>query len=142
MTLAATLPHVTAALNAAALAFMVGGFALVRRGHRHLHRRFMLAAVAASALFLAAYVTHHAVNPIFSYPGGGSWRTTYYALLVSHVVLAALVAPLVAVTLWRALAGHVERHRGLARWTLPLWLYVSVTGIAVYALLYHLPRPT
>lgn len=142
MTLAAALPHVTAALNAVALAFMLGGFALVRLGHRHLHRRFMLAAVAASGLFLAAYAAHHAVNPIFSYPGGGAWRTSYYALLISHVVLAALVAPLVGVTLWRALAGRTESHRGLARWTLPLWLYVSVTGIAVYALLYHLPRPS
>lgn len=142
MTLAATLPHLTAALNATALVLMLVGFTLVRRGRRDLHRRFMLGAVAASVLFLAAYAAHHAVNPIFAYPGGGPARTAYYTLLISHVVLAALVAPLVGVTVWRALAGRVERHRGLARWTLPLWLYVSVTGIAVYLLLYHLPRPT
>lgn len=142
MILAAALPHVTAALNGVALAFMLGGFMLVRQGRRDLHRRFMLAAVVASALFLAAYLAHHAVNPIFSYPGGGTARALYYTLLVSHVVLAALVTPMVGLTLWRALAGRVGPHRGLARWTLPIWLYVSVTGIAVYALLYHLPRPS
>lgn len=140
--LAAALPHVTAALNATALAFMLGGFALVRRGRRDLHRRFMLAAVVASALFLAAYLAHHAVNPIFSYPGAGAARSFYYTLLVSHVALAALVTPLVGLTLWRALNGRIGPHRGIARWTLPIWLYVSVTGIAVYALLYHLPRPS
>lgn len=137
MTLAAALPHVTAGLNGTALVLMVVGFVLVRRGRRDLHRRMMLAAVGASALFLAAYLAHHAVNPITPYPGIGAARTFYYTLLVSHVALAAAVAPMVGITLWRGLAGRVERHRGLARWTLPLWLYVSVTGIAVYALLYH-----
>lgn len=141
MSLGDVLPHVTATLNAVALACMLGGFALVRAGHPRLHRRFMLAAVTASALFLAAYVAHHAINPILAYPGQGTARTLYYALLVSHVLLAAVVAPLVGVTVWRALAGRVAPHRALARWTLPVWLYVSVTGIAVYLLLYHLPRP-
>lgn len=137
MTWVAALPHLTAGLNALALVLMVGGFVLVRRGRRDLHRRFMLAAVTASALFLLAYLAHHAVNPITPYPGGGAARTVYYSLLISHVGLAALVAPLVALTLLRALAGRIETHRGLARWTLPAWLYVSITGIAVYALLYH-----
>lgn len=142
MTLAAALPHVTAALNALALICMVTGFVLVRLGRQRAHRGLMLAAVAASVLFLAAYLVHHAINPIFSYPGQGGARTAYYVLLVSHVVLAALVAPMVGVTAWRGLSGRLAPHRGLARWTLPIWLYVSVTGIAVYALLYHLPRPT
>lgn len=137
MSLAASLPHLTAGLNGAALVLMVGGFVLVRRGRRDLHRHFMLAAVAASALFLLAYLAHHAVNPITPYPGNGPGRAFYYTLLVSHVALAAAVAPMVGVTLWRGLGGRVVPHRGLARWTLPLWLYVSVTGIAVYALLYH-----
>lgn len=136
MSVAAALPHVTAGLNAAALVLMLGGFALVRCGRPELHRRFMLAAVAASALFLLAYLAHHAVNPINPYPGDGPARTAYYAVLISHVVLAAAAAPMVAVTLWRALHGRIAPHRGLARWTLPVWLYVSVTGIAVYAALY------
>lgn len=135
---AAALPHLTAALNTLALALMLAGFALVRGGRPDLHRRLMLAAVAASALFLVAYLAHHAVNPIFVFRGSDAARPLYYALLVSHVVLAALVTPLVAVTVWRGLGGRIAGHRGLARWTLPVWVYVSVTGIAVYALLYHL----
>lgn len=135
--LAAALPHLTASLNGVALVLMAGGFVLVRRGRHDLHRRFMLAAVGASALFLLAYLAHHAVNPITPYPGEAPGRAFYYALLISHVALAAAVTPMVGVTLWRALAGRVDTHRGLARWTLPVWLYVSVTGIAVYALLYH-----
>ena len=137
MSLMATLPHVTAALNTLALVLMVGGFVLVRRGRADLHRRFMLAAVAASALFLLAYLAHHAVNPITPYPGSGPARAFYYALLIGHVVLAAAVAPMVGLTLWRALGGRVAAHRGVARMTLPLWLIVSGSGIAVYALLYH-----
>lgn len=137
MTLAATLPHVTAALNAVALVLMVTGFILVRRGRRDLHRRAMVAAVATSGLFLAAYLLHHATNPIFAFRGSGFARPVYYTLLVSHVLLAAAVTPMVALTLWRAATGRFELHRGLARWTLPLWLYVSVSGVVVYALLYH-----
>lgn len=138
MSVAAALPHLTAALNALALVLMLGGFALVRGGRPDLHRRAMLAAVTTSALFLVAYLAHHAVNPIFVFRGSDAARPFYYTLLVSHVVLAAIVTPLVAVTAWRGLAGHVLPHRGLARWTLPIWVYVSVTGILVYALLYHL----
>jgi uncharacterized membrane protein YozB (DUF420 family) len=134
----ATLPHLTAALNALALVLMLAGFALVRGGRPDLHRRLMLAAVAASALFLLAYLAHHAVNPIFVFRGSDAARPFYYTLLVGHVVLAAVVAPMVAVTVWRGLGGHIARHRGLARWTLPVWVIVCVSGIAVYALLYHL----
>lgn len=138
MNLAAALPHVTAALNLCALALTLAGFTLIRRGRPRLHRALMLAAVGASALFLAAYVAHHLVNPIFAFHGSAAARPWYYALLVSHVALAAVAAPLVGMTLARALAGRFKPHRALARWTLPVWLYVSVTGVAVYALLYHL----
>lgn len=138
MSMAAWLPHLTAGLNALALVLMLGGFALVKSGRRDLHRRLMLAAVATSGLFLAAYVAHHAVNPIFVFRGSGAARPFYYSLLVSHVVLAALVTPMIGITVWRALGGRIDAHRGLARWTLPVWLYVSVTGIIVYALLYHI----
>lgn len=133
----AALPHLTAALNGVALALMLAGFALVRGGRPDLHRRLMLAAVAASALFLVVYLAHHAVNPIFVFRGSDAARPFYYALLVSHVVLAALVAPMVVLTVWRGLSGRTAPHRGLARWTLPIWVYVSVTGVLVYVLLYH-----
>lgn len=138
MNTAALLPHVTAALNAVALALLLCGFALIRSGRRDTHRKVMLAAVAASGLFLLVYLVYHATAPIFVFRGQGPVRPFYYALLISHVVLAAAVTPLIALTLWRALTGRFEVHRGLARWTLPIWLYVSVSGIAVYAMLYHL----
>jgi putative membrane protein len=137
MTTATILPHVTAALNAAALLLLLAGFTLIRAGRRDLHRKAMLAAVGTSALFLVFYVLYHFTAPIFVFRGQGSVRPVYYALLVSHVLLAAVVAPMVAVTLLRALKGRFEVHKGLARWTLPVWLYVSVTGIVVYAMLYH-----
>lgn len=137
MDTAQILPHVTASLNAVALTLLAAGFAMVRKGRRDLHRKLMLGAVAASALFLVAYVIYHLTAPIFVFRGEGWVRPAYYALLISHVVLAALVAPMIAATLWRALTGRFDRHRGLARWTLPVWLYVSATGIVVYLLLYH-----
>lgn len=131
------LPHLTAGLNAVALVLLLCGFALVRSGRRDLHRRFMLAAVGTSGLFLVAYVIYHATAPIFVFRGEGAVRPVYYTLLISHVVLAAAVTPMIAMTLWRAVTGRFEPHRGLARWTLPIWLYVSLTGVVVYALLYH-----
>lgn len=138
MSTATILPHVTASLNAVALALLLAGFALIRSGRRDTHRKVMLAAVGTSGLFLVFYLVYHFTAPIFVFRGEGAVRPVYYALLISHVVLAALVTPMIAVTLWRALKGRFEVHRGLARWTLPVWLYVSVTGIVVYAMLYHL----
>ncbi|HSV29356.1 MAG TPA: DUF420 domain-containing protein [Candidatus Omnitrophota bacterium] len=137
MDTASILPHVTAGLNGAALALLLAGFALIRTGRRLWHRRVMLAAVATSGLFLVAYLVYHATAPIFVFRGTGWIRPAYYSLLISHVVLAAAVTPLIGLTLWRALTGRIDGHRGLARWTLPLWLYVSASGITVYALLYH-----
>ncbi|MEW5729388.1 MAG: DUF420 domain-containing protein [Pseudomonadota bacterium] len=137
MDTAQILPHVTASLNALALVLLLAGFTLVRRGDRAAHRRFMLAAVGVSGLFLLAYLAYHFTAPIFVFRGQGWLRPAYYTLLVSHVVLAAVAAPLIGLTLWRALTGRIEIHRGLARWTLPLWLYVSASGVLVYVLLYH-----
>lgn len=138
MNTADTLPHVTAALNAVALAFLLTGFFFIRTGRRELHRKAMLAAVGSSGLFLAFYIVYHFTAPIFVFRGTGAVRPIYYALLISHVALAAVVAPMVVLTLWRGLAGVFARHKGLARWTFPLWTYVSVSGIVVYAMLYHL----
>jgi uncharacterized membrane protein YozB (DUF420 family) len=138
MNTAAILPHVTAVLNASALACLLAGFACIRAGRRDLHRKAMLAAVGTSALFLAFYLLYHFTAPIFVFRGSGAVRPVYYALLISHVVLAALVAPFILVVLRRALAGRFQPHQRLARWTLPVWLYVSVSGIVVYAMLYHI----
>ena len=138
MTAAGTLPHVTATLNAVSLAFLAAGFVHIRAGRKDSHRKAMLGAVGASALFLVFYVVYHFAAPIFVFRGTGMVRPVYYALLVSHVVLAAVVAPMVVLTLLRALKGRFDLHPKIARWTLPLWLYVSVTGIVVYLMLYHL----
>lgn len=138
MTAANTLPHVTAFLNAVSLAFLVAGFIHIRMGRKDSHRRAMLGAVGASTLFLAFYVVYHFAAPIFVFRGTGLVRPIYYALLISHVILAAVALPLVALTLLRALKGRFDLHPRIARWTLPLWLYVSITGIVVYLMLYHL----
>jgi uncharacterized membrane protein YozB (DUF420 family) len=137
MNTANTLPHVTAALNAVALGFLLTGYVLIRTGRREQHRKAMLAAVAASGLFLAFYIVYHFTAPIFVFRGTGAVRPIYYALLISHVALAALVTPMVLLTVWRGLTGVFPRHKRLARWTFPLWTYVSVSGIVVYAMLYH-----
>ena len=138
MTLATTLPHVTASLNALALCLQLAGFGFIRAGRKDLHRRAMLAAVATSALFLGFYILYHVAAPIFVFRGTGAVRPIYYGLLISHVTLAVLVTPLVGVTLVRALRGNFVAHPKIARWTLPIWIYVSATGIVVYLMLYHI----
>ena len=139
--MAALLPHVTAALNAAAAILLLIGYGLIRRGRRQAHRGVMTAAVAVSGLFLVSYLLHHLIAPLFAFPGQGAVRPIYFTMLASHVALAAVVAPMVLVTFRRARQGRFDRHRGLARWTFPIWLYVSLTGIAVYLLLYHVYGP-
>lgn len=135
------LPHVTAGLNALAAILLMVGFTLIRLRLRQAHRVVMSAAVVTSVLFLIAYALHHFTAPVFVFPGQGLIRPIYFAMLVSHVTLAVAVTPMVAITFARARRGAFDRHRGLARWTFPVWLYVSMTGIAVYLLLYHVYRP-
>lgn len=137
MTLASLLPGVNAGLNALSGALALAGFVAVRRGRRDVHRRLMLGAVATSALFLAGYLTRMALTGVHRFPGTGLLRTTYLAVLGSHTVLAAAVAPLVLVTLALGLRRRYAIHRRFARATLPIWLYVSATGVLVYVLLYH-----
>jgi putative membrane protein len=138
MTAAGTLPHVTAFLNAVSLVFLVVGFVHIRAGRRDSHRKAMLGAVAASALFLGFYIVYHFAAPIFVFRGTGAVRPIYYTLLISHVILAAVALPMVGLTLVRALKGRFDLHPKIARWTWPLWLYVSISGIVVYLMLYHL----
>ncbi|HWP99331.1 MAG TPA: DUF420 domain-containing protein [Vicinamibacterales bacterium] len=131
------LPTLNAALNATAAVLLLRGYVLIRRGAIERHRRTMLAAFAVSTLFLISYVVYHANVGSRPFQGRGAIRTVYFTVLVTHVVLAAAVLPLALVTLSRALRGRFDRHVRLARWTLPIWLYVSVTGVVVYVMLYH-----
>ncbi len=135
--LAAALPTVNAALNALAFVLLTLGYAAIRRGARERHRRLMLAACAASALFLVSYLTRVALTGTHRFPAGGALRAAYLAILGSHTLLAALVLPLVLRALFLALRARFPAHRRIARATLPVWLYVSVTGVVVYVLLYH-----
>ena len=136
----ALLPHLTAALNALAGLLLLVGFLLIRLRRKTAHRGVMTAAVITSALFLVSYLLHHFTAPVFVFPGQGIIRPIYFAMLISHVALAAVVAPMIVVTFRRARRGDFLLHRGLARWTFPVWLYVSVTGLVVYVLLYHVYR--
>ena len=134
------LPTINAVLNATAAVLLVWGYTLIRRGHKRQHKRVMLAAFAASVLFLVGYLVYHAQVGSVRFQGTGTIRTVYLLILATHTVLAAAVPPLAIVTLSRGLAGRFDRHRRIARWTLPIWLYVSVTGVVVYLMLYHGPR--
>ncbi len=132
------LPVVNAVLNATSAVLIAGGIVLVRRGHRRAHKRVMLAAVITSSLFLISYLWYHAHVGTVHFEGQGWPRPLYFFILSTHTVLAAAVVPLVLVTLIRALRGRFERHRASARWTYPVWLYVSVTGVVIYLMLYQI----
>ena len=132
------LPGVNAALNATTALLLTTGYLLIRRGRRRAHRAAMLGAFAVSVLFLASYLYYHAHAGVTRFPGVGWIRPVYFAILLSHTVLAAAIVPLVLVTLARGLRADFPRHARLARWTLPVWLYVSVTGVVVYVMLYRL----
>ena len=133
-----SLPALNASLNATAGVLLVWGYALIRGGNRDGHRRCMLGAIAASAVFLASYTIYHLNVGSKPFPGQGTIRLVYFAVLVSHVILAATVLPLALVTAARGLKGQFGAHRRIARWTFPIWLYVSVTGVLIYLMLYQL----
>ena len=131
------LPELNACLNTTAAALLVAGWVNIRRRRVAAHRACMLAALGASCLFLVFYLVYHARVGSVRFPLQGGLRLLYFTILASHTVLAAAIVPLVLLTLRRALRGEYPRHASLARWTLPLWLYVSVSGVAVYWLLYR-----
>ena len=132
------LPALNALLNGTAAVLLVVGWLLIRSGRREAHRRVMLAALAVSAAFLASYLVYHFQVGSVRFAGTGAARGVYFAILISHTLLAAAVPVLALVTLVRALRGRFARHRAIARWTLPIWLYVSVTGVVVYWMLYRM----
>jgi putative membrane protein len=131
------LPTVNALLNSASALFLVTGYIFIRRRQVNRHKACMVAAFALSVAFLTSYVIYHAQVGSVPFRGSGWIRPVYFTILISHVSLAATVVPLAVVTLARALRGTFERHRRIARWTLPIWLYVSVTGVVVYWMVYH-----
>ena len=136
-------PHLNASLNALSGLFLLIGFVFILKRRVHAHRFCMLAASSISALFLLSYVTHHALRTYYfglsptKFTGEGLIRPIYFTILMSHTILAALVAPFVIMTLRRALKGRFDAHRNLARLVFPVWLYVSATGVVVYLLLYQ-----
>jgi uncharacterized membrane protein YozB (DUF420 family) len=132
------LPTVNACLNAASFGLLLTGWRLVRRGRRDAHRRVMLAALATSAAFLVSYLAYHAQVGSVRFTGQGAVRAAYFAILISHTVLAVAIVPLVLITVSRGLRGRLAAHRAVARFTLPLWLWVSASGVAVYWMLYRL----
>jgi uncharacterized membrane protein YozB (DUF420 family) len=132
------LPALNATLNGIAAIFLTAGYVQIRRGYKERHKRCMLAALATSAIFLVSYVIYHLNIGSRPFPGQGAVRVLYFAILITHVILAAAILPLALMTAARGLRGQYDRHVRIARWTLPIWLYVSVTGVVIYLMLYQM----
>jgi putative membrane protein len=136
------LPLLNAILNGTSALLLSTGYVAIRRQHRVIHKRLMLSACVTSILFLISYLTYHAQIGSRPFTGQGGVRIVYFAILISHTILAVVIVPLVLTTVYRAWKLQWERHRRIARWTLPLWFYVSVTGVVIYVMLYQLyPSP-
>lgn len=128
----ATLPHILAVINSATVVVLLAGFAFIRNGRRDLHKKAMLTAIVLAVLFLIIYVTYHLNAGLAKFGGEGIIRPVYFTILIFHVLGAIVLTPMVPILLWRALKGRFEAHRRLAKWTWPLWLYVSASGVVVY----------
>jgi uncharacterized membrane protein YozB (DUF420 family) len=132
------LPHLNAVLNGTSAVLLISGYGFIRQGLVKAHRTCQVSAVVTSTLFLTSYLTYHYFHGTTRFAGEGVARPIYFSILVSHTILAVVIVPLVIVTLFRATRGNFQGHRRIARWTLPLWLYVSVTGVFVYLMLYQI----
>jgi uncharacterized membrane protein YozB (DUF420 family) len=136
------LPHLNAFLNSTSAIFLIVGYLFIKFGRIEAHRNCQVTAVVTSTLFLISYLTYHYYHGETAFPGHGIVRPIYFTILITHVILAIVIVPMVLITLYRATRADFTRHRRIARWTLPLWLYVSVTGVIVYLMLYHFyPTP-
>jgi uncharacterized membrane protein YozB (DUF420 family) len=131
------LPALNATLNGIAAFLLVTGYLLIKRGRQRQHKWCMLGALTTSVLFLISYVTYHLQAGSRPFPGQGPIRLVYFAILISHVILAAAIVPLALVTAARGLRSQFDKHVKIARWTFPLWVYVSVTGVVIYLMLYE-----
>ena len=136
----AIFPVINASLNATSAVLITTGIGLIRAGRRVAHRAVMIAAVVSSSLFLLSYLYYHYHVGSVRFTGQGWIRPVYFGILLTHTVLAAVVVPLVIVTLARGLRERFDRHRAIAKWTYPIWLYVSVTGVVIYVMLYRIYR--
>ena len=132
------LPALNATLNATSAVLLTTGWILIKRGRWKQHRAVMIAAFCTSVVFLISYLTYHAQVGSVHFAKQGAIRTVYFTILLTHTVLAVVIVPMVLMTLSRGLSARFDRHRAIARWTLPLWMYVSVTGVIVYFMLYQL----
>jgi putative membrane protein len=136
------LPHLNAILNTTSTLFLIAGYLFIRARLIRAHRNCQIAALVTSTCFLISYLTYHYYHGDTRFLGQGIVRPFYFAILITHVILAIVIVPLVLITVYRAARGDFIRHRKIARWTLPLWLYVSVTGVIVYLMLYRIyPSP-
>jgi uncharacterized membrane protein YozB (DUF420 family) len=134
----AVFPAIDASLNGTSAVLLLVGRGFIKRGQMAAHRAVMLAALASSTIFLACYLYYHWHVGSVHFQGQGWSRPVYFSILISHTILAAAIVPMIIITLSRALRERFDRHRAIARWTYPLWMYVSVTGVIVYFMLYHL----
>ena len=134
----ADLPTVNALLNSISAVFLLIGYRYIRAKRIEAHRLCMIIAFCCSILFLISYLTYHYLAGSKHFPGTGSVRTIYFAILLTHTILAAVVPPLAIVTLYRGLKGQYDKHRKIARWAYPIWLYVSITGVVIYWMLYRM----
>lgn len=132
------LPAVNASLNGLAAVLLMAGYLFIRQAKPHLHKRCMLGALATSTVFLICYLVYHAQAGSRPFPGQGLARAAYLTILLTHIVLAVAVLPLALITTARGLRSDFPRHRAIARWTFPVWLYVSVTGVIIYVMLYRI----
>jgi putative membrane protein len=132
------LPHFNAALNFSSFLLLLIGYFFIRRKNIIAHRNCQIAALSVSVLFLISYLTYHSQHGATRFQGQGIVRPIYFTILTTHTILAVVIVPFVIITFRRAKRGDFLRHRAIARWTLPMWLYVSITGVLVYVMLYHL----
>ena len=136
------LPHLNATLNASSFILLSSGYYFIRHKRVSAHRACQLSALTASVLFLISYIVYHSHHGVTKFAGQGIVRPIYFTILTTHTFLAAVIVPFVIITVRRAMRGDFVRHKKIARWTLPMWLYVSITGVVVYLMLYHLyPSP-
>ncbi len=131
------LPGINALLNLVCTSFLVAGYVNIKRGRRDMHMRFMLLALGTSILFLGSYVIYHVNVGSVPYPYHDWTRTLYFSILVPHILLAAIMLPLIAMLLWYAIGGNFSSHKRLARWVWPIWMFVSISGVLIYLLLYR-----
>jgi uncharacterized membrane protein YozB (DUF420 family) len=137
----AVFPAINATLNGSSAVLLLIGRWFIGRRRISIHRAFMIAALVSSSAFLVSYLYYHAHVGSVHFQGQGWSRPVYFSILISHTILAAVVVPMVIITVSRALRERFDRHRAIARWTFPVWMYVSVTGVIIYVMLYHLFAP-